>query len=79
MYSLLVFGRSACHYKVCSLSSTVPPPDKPPPAQEWKASEIEGKKEKDAAATGVDLMRVRIPHDNAQKLFFYPSFNSREP
>lgn len=41
-----------------------------------ESSEIE-KKKKDATAVGVDLMRVRIAHDNAQKLFFYPSFNSR--
>lgn len=60
MYSLLVFGRSACHYKVCSPFLS--------PGQEWKAERLRGKM--DTAAMGVELMGIRISYDNAQKLFF---------
>lgn len=60
MYSLLVFGRSACHYKVCSPFLS--------PGQEWKATRLREKK--DTAARQVELMRVRISHDNAQKVSF---------
>lgn len=48
MYSLLVFGRSACHYKVCSPVLS--------PGQEWKADRL---RERDTAAMWVEQIRVR--------------------
>lgn len=44
MYSLLVFGCSACHYKVCSPFLS--------PGQEWNAGRLRGKEDGSKALSG---------------------------